>query len=129
MSPRRGLTLDAGALIQIERGDREVWKLLNALTRAPGRHVTIPATALAQVWRGTGHANLARALKGCELEPLTPEMAKRAGTLCGLTRTSDIVDATVVVSAATRGDTVLTTDYDDLAVLAAEVPTVRIVRV
>ncbi len=72
--------------------------------------------------------NLARAMKGCELESLTPEMAKRAGTLCGLSGTSDIVDATIVVSAATRGDTILTTDFDDLAVLAAELPTVQIVR-
>ena len=56
-------------------------------------------------------------------------MAKRAGTLCGLARTSDVVDAAVMVSAATRGDTVITTDYDDLARLAELLPTVRVRRV
>lgn len=126
MTAPRGLTLDAGALIQLERGSRDVWALLNAATRGRPRRVTVPATALTQAWRGRGHPNLARALQGCDLEPLTPQMARRAGTLCGLTDTSDIVDATVMVSAASRGDAVVTTDYDDLARLAETLPTVRV---
>ena len=59
---------------------------------------------------------------------MSPELAKRAGTLCGLAGTSDVVDAAVMASAASRGDTVLTTDYDDLARLAEVVPTVRVHR-
>ena len=125
----RGLTLDAGALIQLERGDRLVWKLLNSAAHGPSRSITVPAAALAQAWRGQGHPNLARAQQACELEPFTPDMAKRAGTLCGLARTSDVVNAAVMVSAATRGDTVITTDYDDLARLAELLPTVRVRRV
>jgi len=48
-----GLTLDAGALIAYERGDRRIRRLLKI---AFGRGVTptIPAVVLAEVWRGTG---------------------------------------------------------------------------
>lgn len=125
----KGLTLDAGALIRLERSDRAAWRFLDVAARGPRRTVTVPAPALAQVWRGAGHPNLARALKGCRLEPFTPEMARRAGTLCGVTRTTDIVDAAVMVSAAIRGDTVLTTDEHDLTVLAEALPTVRVLRI
>jgi len=60
---------------------------------------------------------------------MSPDLAKQAGALCGLAGTSDVVDAAVMASAATRGDTVLTTDYDDLARLAEVVPTVRIISI
>jgi hypothetical protein len=45
-----GLTLDVGALIAAERGDRRMIALLErVLTR--GRVLAIPAGALAQAWR------------------------------------------------------------------------------
>ena len=59
--------------------------------------------------------------------PLSPELARQAGILCGLAGTSDIVDAAVMASAACRGDSVLTTDYDDLARLAEVLPSVRVI--
>jgi len=123
----RGLTLDAGALIGLERNDRRMWALLNAALRGPSRPVTVPALALAQVWRGDGPPTLARALRGCAVDPLTAEAARRAGTLCGRTGTADVVDAAVIVSAAARGDLVITSDPDDLTRLADNLPTVRVV--
>jgi hypothetical protein len=46
--------------------------------------------------------------------PLTSLEAKRVGQLCGLTGTSDVVDASVVVVARNRGHGVVTSDPDDL---------------
>ena len=127
MNPREDLTLGVGALIKLERGDRLAWSLLSVGARRQRRRVTVPAAALAQVWRGKGHPNLIRALRAFELESMSPELARAAGTLCGLAHTADVVDAAVMASAATRGDTVLTTDHDDLARLAEVVPTVRVI--
>src|SRR5580698_22835 len=45
-----GVTLDAGALIALDRGDRRVIALL-ARAAELGARVTIPATALAQAMR------------------------------------------------------------------------------
>ena len=70
------------------------------------------------MWRGARNANLARALDGCDLEPLDVELAKAAGILCGRAGTTDPVDALVVASAARRGDDIITTDPEDLRALA-----------
>ena len=127
MRLREDLTLDAGVLSKLEKGDRLAWSLVAAGGREQDRRITVPAAALAQAWRGHGHPNLIRALRACELESMSPEMARRAGTLCGLAGTTDAVDAAVMASAATRGDAVLTTDYDDMARLAGIVPSVRVI--
>jgi uncharacterized protein YaiI (UPF0178 family) len=60
-------------------------------------------------------------LKLCRPEPLSYELARRAGELCGRSGTADIVDAVVVESAASRGDLVLTSDINDLEHLADHV--------
>lgn len=57
-------------------------------------------------------------LSACEVEDLDEFFAKEAGALCGRSGTADVVDATVVVSAARRNDDVLTSDPADLARLA-----------
>jgi len=124
---RPDLTLDADALIKLEKGDRLIWTLISVGVRRQRRRITVPAAALAQAWQGRGHPNLVRALGACDLEPMTPELAKQAGTLCGLAGTSDVVDAAVMASAASRGDAVLTSGHDDLARLAEVVPTVRVI--
>jgi hypothetical protein len=46
-----GLTLDAGALIAYERGQERIRKIL-AVSYERGFVPTIPAVALAEVWRG-----------------------------------------------------------------------------
>jgi predicted kinase len=107
-----GLTLDSGALIAAEKGDRRFWALWKeALNR--GATVTVPAAVLAQVWRGDS-AVIARVLRGCEVEDLSEEGAKRVGRLLAASRTTDVVDASVVVGAAARRDVVVTSDRRDI---------------
>jgi predicted nucleic acid-binding protein len=52
------------------------------------------------------------------VEPLTEALAKQAGELVGRVPGSTAIDATVAVSAAQRGDTVITSDPADLQRLA-----------
>ena len=107
-----GLTLDAGALIAADKGNRAFWALwAEALDR--NATITIPAPVLAQVWRGNNPI-VARLLRACIVEAMDATIARRAGVLLGVARTRDVVDATVVVSAAARGDAILTTDPGDI---------------
>jgi hypothetical protein len=106
------MTLDAGALIAIEKGDRQLAAgLENA--RLKKCLLTVPSVALAQVWRGNS-PRISRALDFCAVEEFDEEMAKVVGVLLAKTGTSDVVDATVVEGAARRGDVVMTSDPDDI---------------
>ena len=111
-------TLDAGALIAADRGDRRFWDFQGEVEDEVDAF-RVPAVVLTQVWRGPRNANLMRALRGCELENLDLELALAAGVLCGRAGTSDAVDAIVVASAARSGDHIVTTDPEDLRTLAA----------
>ena len=54
------LVLDAGALIAVEQGDRETATIIEAARREQ-RAVTVPASVVGQVWRGSvRQARLAR---------------------------------------------------------------------
>lgn len=108
--------MDVGALIAVERADRRVTALLNA-ARARRERLAVPAAALAQVWRdGRRQARLSALLRSSAVDvvPLSDADARLAGQLCGLRRTKDIVDASVVACAMRRGGVVLTSDPDDL---------------
>lgn len=112
----RATTLDAGALVAVERADRRVTALLNA-ARARGERLAVPAAALAQVWRdGRRQARLSALLRSSAVDvvPLSDADARLAGQLCGLRRTKDVVDASVVACAIRRGGVVLTSDVEDL---------------
>ena len=105
-----GYTYDSGALIAAERGDVKMWRMHNGMVSAGIRPV-VPAGVLAQVWRGGGRqARLAQMLKQCWVEPLEEGLAKQVGVALQKAETSDVVDASVVVSAIGRGDTVVTSD-------------------
>lgn len=125
-SARRGLTLDAGALIALDRGDDRALALMRAAL-ADERTITIPAGALAQAWRGgPRQARLATFTSGLDVDPLDAEAARAAGVLCGRSGTADVIDASIVVSARLRGDLVVTSDPRDLLVLDPSL-TVRVV--
>lgn len=79
--------------------------------------MTVPTVVLAQAWRGNS-ALVARCLAVCEIEAFTEPRARSAGELLGKCRTNDIVDAAVVLSAASRGDLLVTSDAGDLECLA-----------
>jgi hypothetical protein len=112
----RGLTLDAGALIALERGDERVRAVL-ALALEQRRPLRIPAGVVGQVWRGGSlQVAVSRLLRAREVEvqALDEPLARAAGELCAAAGTRDVIDATVVLAARERGDTVLTSDPDDL---------------
>jgi len=111
-----GLTLDAGALIALERNDRRVIALL-ARTLERGLRVTIPATALAQAMRNPARqVRLSRLIRqpGTDLVPLNGPDATAVGLVLAKTGTADIVDAHVVVCAQRARQAILTSDTADL---------------
>lgn len=113
-----GATFDTGMLVALDRNEREAWVALRRLVNR-GEVPTVPTVVTAQAWRdGRRQARLARALGGCRPEILSDESARKAGELCRRSRTSDIVDAVVIESAARRNDDVYTGDTGDLEHLA-----------
>lgn len=117
------LVLDTGALIALDRGNRDLWAALDESASA-AIDILVPVGALAQAWRdGSSQARLARALKKCHEVPLDGQTARELGALCGKARTNDVIDASVAVTAARafRAGTVdvLTSDRDDIALLLA----------
>jgi predicted nucleic acid-binding protein len=122
-----GLTLDAGALIAYERATPEIRKIIELAT---GRGVTptVPALALAEVWRGDRRdARVARLLKACEVEPLDEQRACAAGRLRCSIAGAGAVDACVALGVRERGDAVATSDPEDMRRLVG--PGIRILHV
>ncbi|MGI9000541.1 MAG: hypothetical protein ACR2GH_02625 [Pseudonocardia sp.] len=78
----------------------------------------VPSVVLAQAWRGGPQPNLSRLLRGCVIEALAENAAREIGRLLAKDGSSDIVDAAVVLSAASRGDLVMTSEPDDLSRLS-----------
>lgn len=113
-----GVTYDSGALLAAERNQREVW-MIHAEALARGMRPVVPAGVLGQAWRGGPQARLSRLLRGCQIEDLDEARARTAGAACAKAGSSDMVDATVVVGAVSRGDLVVTSDPDDLLRIAA----------
>lgn len=113
-SPRQ-LVLDAGALIALDRGNRRIMSVLSEAVEH-SKAVVVPAGVLAQVWRGGRQARIARLLAdpAVEVVALDQAQAKIVGGLCGVTNTSDVVDASVVVCGRTGRSTIVTSDPDDL---------------
>lgn len=120
-----GWTLDAGALIAYEDGKEWVRRAVREAI-ADERPLTIPATVLAEVWRDPKSWVFSKLLEGCAVEPLTEELAKRAGELMTRVAGATTVDATVAVSAAQRGDIVITSDAKDLLRLAEDLRSIRV---
>jgi predicted nucleic acid-binding protein len=112
-----GLVYDTGALLAAERADLRV-VLLHRGAQQTGHQPVVPAVVLAQAWRGGAQARLARFLQGCLVMAFDERVARAAGAACAAARTSDVVDATVVVVAATLRATVVTSDAGDIEDLA-----------
>ncbi|HWM55852.1 MAG TPA: PIN domain-containing protein [Solirubrobacterales bacterium] len=115
----RGLVLDAGALIAFERANRRAAAFIeNALEIEAD--VVVPASALAQAWRGGPRsARLARLIAGAESDPLDEPRAKEIGERLGSRGASDIADAHVVCSALEHQAAVITSDPADIEALTA----------
>jgi hypothetical protein len=112
------MVLDAGALVAVERGDRDMIALIKR-ERQEGRAPLTNGGVIGQVWRG-GHgrqAILARLLPGVDVHPIDDSLGRRAGVLLGSAGSTDVVDAAVVLLAH-DGDDIFTSDPRDLRDLA-----------
>jgi predicted nucleic acid-binding protein len=110
------VTLDAGALIALERGNGRMIALLQELAARSGR-IRVPAGVVGQVWRdGARQVVLARLLRSpqVEINGLDADLARASGEVCGAADTSDVIDASVVITARQHGDTIVTSDVEDL---------------
>src|SRR5690349_9553497 len=104
-APPRAVVLDSGSLIAFERGDARMRALLRAALDT-GVRVVIPAGALAQVWRDAAKQVALGALSRAattRVVPLDQVLAEAVGVLCGKRKTSDGVDASVVLVARREG--------------------------
>ena len=116
------ITLDTGVFIALERKQRRALVLWKAWERA-GVTLTVPAVVIAEWWRDR-QWDAARWLGGVEVEPVDEALARIAGVVLGELRLGreHTIDAIVMASAAQRGDTLYTSDFDDMARLATRFP-------
>ena len=115
-----GITLDAGGLIALDRNDRRVLALIARATER-GMRITIPATVLAQAIRKpTKQARLSRLIRqtSTDLVDLDGPDARAVGLL--LAHTEIMTLSRPTSPSARSGQSVVTTDPDDLRRIAPE---------
>jgi len=106
------VVLDAGALIAFESGDPRMRALCREALRT-GTRLLVPAGVVGQVWRDPARQVPLRALLAgatTEVSSLDQVLAEAVGVLCGRTGTSDVVDASVVLTARRARAVVVTSD-------------------
>jgi hypothetical protein len=112
------LVLDSGALVALERNERQMWVRLKA-AQLEGDLPLTHAGVLGQVWRGgPRQARLSQALAGIDVRAIDEPLGRAAGQLLGAAGLADVIDAGVVLLAA-DGDEIVTVDREDLEQLAA----------
>jgi hypothetical protein len=123
----RGVVLDAGAFIALERKNRTMVSLARLFIEERTPLVT-SASVVAQVWRGGGNRQVPVAflLRRTRVVDLSYAVARTLGRMLGATGGSDPVDAHVVFLARERGWPVLTSDMGDLQAID---PTVVLERI
>jgi predicted nucleic acid-binding protein len=128
-----GFTLDAGALIALERNDPAMFRLLRK-ARVGDAELAVPRSVIAQVWRGTPRqANIALLLKvggtpvpSVIIDELTDERAKKIGIEIGRSAHPDIVDVHVALVAREHGHAVITSDGGDIAKIDSDLEIIHI---
>jgi hypothetical protein len=111
------VVLDAGGLIALERANEVVAALITNAARLQVDFI-IPATALAQVWRGGPRSvHLARVIANARTDSLDEVRAKQVGERLGDRAKTDIADAHVVCCALDRDAVVVTSDSHDIEAL------------
>lgn len=111
----RGVVLDAGAFIALERGAGHVTKLLARLVRANTPLVT-SGGVVAQIWRGGAgrQAPVAMLLSRIEVVAIDRIEGRLVGMMLGACGATDPVDGHVALLASERRWPVLTSDARDL---------------
>lgn len=113
------ITFDTGALIALEGGRANVQRVLTTAT-ANGVIIFVPQVVLAEWWRG-GNSHCSTILAAVRVDPLTDIQAKLAGAALAAVGhvaagqgAALTIDAIVATSAASRGDSIYTSDPKDL---------------
>jgi hypothetical protein len=127
VSDARGVVLDAGLFIAIERRSRVAVSLVDIFVKKKTRLVT-SAGVVAQVWRGHRgqQVPVTFLLRHTEVVDLSYAVARIIGNMLGATRTADPIDAHVALIARQRGWPVLTSDPDDLLAIDPKLTVERI---
>ncbi|WP_420446828.1 twitching motility protein PilT [Candidatus Poriferisodalis sp.] len=106
--------LDSGALIALERDDRDMWALVKP-QNGEAVNFQVPAGVLVEVCRDrSSQALLNVALKRCRTVPLSEEIAQLAGLLLAISDASGAVDATVMATA------VVATNFEDVEIYTSD---------
>lgn len=105
---------DTGALVAADRNARSIWAEHRVRLEA-GVIPCVPAPVIAQVSRSSRQAQLRRFLRGCDIVDFREVDAHATGRLLARSRTSDVVDAAVVVLAVDRTAEIVTADRGDIA--------------
>lgn len=123
----RGITLDTGALIAIERRKQRATDLVE-LARDQQAVLAVPIVVVAEWWRGRTN-DRERILEAVNIQPLQLPVVKAAGEALAAIRRATAIDAIVMAFAASRGDVVFTSDPDDLEDLRTYFPSVRVLTI
>lgn len=112
------IVLDSGALLALEKADRPMWRRLKSAAAAGLEPVT-HGGVIGQAWRGSGprQALLSRALAGIEVRALGDQLGRAAGELLANSKTTDVIDAGLVLLAE-QADLICTSDIGDIRLLA-----------
>jgi predicted nucleic acid-binding protein len=123
MTPR--VMLDTGALLALERGQQSIRKV-HRLAIEEGYPLVTTTPCVAEWWRkGRREKVRAAILRTLLLEPPDAHVARLAGAAIGVVA-AGVVDALLMAAASLRGDTVYTSDLDDLDRLRAVFPGVEL---
>jgi hypothetical protein len=115
------VVLDSGAIIASENNDLTLAAILKG-ARKNRTPIVVPATVVAETWRGPStHARAAHLFGSVDGFPeLNEQSARRVGTLLALSKTAAIVDGNVVaIAIALRPATIVTSDVNDITHLLA----------
>ena len=124
-----GLTLDTGALLALDRpGKAVVMQARLDETLRRGGTLCIPVGVIAQAWRSSRQARLARLLKSRDIDIaiMTPNVARSVGLLCARTGHNDVIDVHVAMCARERRHAVVTSDPDDLSRIDPGLPIISV---
>ena len=124
-----GLTLDTGALLALDHpGKAIVMQARLDETLRRGGTVCVPAGTIAQAWRSSRQARLARLLKSRDIDiaVMTPNVARSVGLLCARSGHADVIDVHVALCARERRHAVATSDPDDMLRIDHALPVIKV---
>jgi predicted nucleic acid-binding protein len=130
-APWPSVVLDSQGLWAVARNDSDDARAVLAASSEAGVPVLVSAAVLAETLLGDERdARANQVLKKLQIVPLTDPIARSAARLkglAGMTGVAATIDAIVVAtSAAAGGGVILTSDPDDIRVLASYVSDMRI---